>query len=46
MLVHFGVLLYKANDALLINGWFSADPLSLSHAVLNVIEAGCRTVNL
>lgn len=46
VLVKLGVLLYEADDALLVNGRLSADPLRLSHAVLNVIEAWGGSVNL
>ena len=46
MLVELGVLLYEAHDALLVNRRFSTHPLSLPHAVLDVIETGGRAVYL
>ena len=46
MLVNLSVLLDESNDALFVNGRLPAHPLCLSHAVLDVIEAGGGSVHL
>lgn len=46
MFVKFRVLLYEADEALFVNGGLSAHQLSLSHAVLDVVEAWCGAVHL
>lgn len=46
MLVQFCELFYEADNTLLVYRWLPTNPLSLAHAVLNVVETWCWPVNL
>jgi len=44
--VKFRVLLYEADDALLVDWGLPAHPLCLPHAVLDIVEAWCGAIHL